>query len=117
MLCVTESWLRETGDEPLLNEFTSIGYTTKSHPRQGRSGGGILFVYRQADVKVSPVTCLKTSYTSFEVAAYKIIYTHLQLTVICIYRPPYNSKTNKMPLSIFFDELRSHLYILQHPYH
>ena len=113
MLCVTESWLRETGDEPLLNEFTSIGYTTKSHPRQGRSGGGILFVYRQADVKVSPVTCLKTSYTSFEVAAYKIIYTHLQLTVICIYRPPYNSKTNKMPLSIFFDELRDLLYIFQ----
>ncbi|KAL8591391.1 hypothetical protein ACOMHN_022198 [Nucella lapillus] len=45
ILCVTETWFKESGDEPKLRDLAPAGYTTKSFPRLTTTcGGGIAFV-------------------------------------------------------------------------
>ena len=40
LLCITESWLREVGDENIQLALAPPDYSVKSFPRIGRSGGG-----------------------------------------------------------------------------
>ena len=104
MLCITESWLAEFGDEPVMASLTTPGYSTRSHPRTTHGGGGVVFIYRNSDISVNAFQL--PSLTSFDAGAYTIKSKGLSCCIVCIYRPGYSSK-NKIPISKFLDELRT----------
>ncbi|KAK7481998.1 hypothetical protein BaRGS_00026801, partial [Batillaria attramentaria] len=46
VLCLTETWLREKGDEVSAAEMTPSGYSFHSTPRLSGRGGGIAIIYK-----------------------------------------------------------------------
>ena len=57
LVFITESWLKEKGDEPIIKKIVPNGFKPLSFPRTTRTGGGILVVYRQS-------LCISTSSSS-----------------------------------------------------
>nr|XP_006813812.1 PREDICTED: cardioacceleratory peptide receptor-like [Saccoglossus kowalevskii] len=46
----TESWLKDTGDEPVIEEVTPPGYSYGHFPREKSAGSGIAFIYKPSVV-------------------------------------------------------------------
>ena len=44
---LTETWLKEQGDEAQKAEMTPAGYILKSFPRKNRRGGGLAFLMKK----------------------------------------------------------------------
>ena len=104
ILCITETWLHEFGDEPILSQLTPHGYDIKSSPRLGRRGGGIAFVYRNEISIATPPNDHKT-FESFEIAYFTFLASSYKTLIACIYRPP-RSKSNKITSANFIAELQ-----------
>ncbi|KAL8569093.1 hypothetical protein ACOMHN_054239 [Nucella lapillus] len=91
---LTETWLRETGDEAKCVDITPPDYTMYSFPRppsdRAKRGGGIAFLVRD---------CLaqKCSFNSVFPFPHRI-------NMVCLYRPPPN-KRNKLTYAMFLYEL------------
>ena len=103
-LFITETWLKETGDEGKFEELAPAGYLTKSFPRPSR-GGGIAVVYKRslaAHVSFS-TQGLPFHHPSFEIVHMKFAVPQSTIHVFVIYRPP-PSKKNKLTDSMFFPE-------------
>ena len=48
ILLLTETWLKELGDEAQKAEMTPAGYVLKSFPRKNRRGGGLAFLMKKS---------------------------------------------------------------------
>ena len=107
---ITETWLRDTGDEPIIVSLTPNGYKTASFPRQTR-GGGIAAIFKNALIPhIALSQSLPFSHPSFEFLQLLLHLSGQHLTLSCLYRPP-PSKQNKLTHSMFqsdFDLLLDH---------
>ncbi|GFS05413.1 ATP-dependent DNA helicase [Elysia marginata] len=61
ILCLTETWISEAGDENIIADLTPPGFSTTSFPRTGRRGGGVALVYRSNLTSVVAKEYLTTS--------------------------------------------------------
>ena len=106
ILLLTETWLKEHGDEAQKAEMTPAGYVLKSFPRKNRRGGGLAFLMKKSLEKHVVMKSLAVS--TFEAFEACVVYNNVSVTLICLYRPPYSKQTNntnKMVLDEFPDFL------------
>ena len=101
ILLMTETWLKEQGDEAYIAEMTPSDYVTKSFPRGQRGGGGIALIIRKSLDKHTVVE--RPFFTSFEAVVAIFSYVDISLPIICIYRPP-TSQANKATTRTFLQE-------------
>jgi hypothetical protein len=106
VLCLTETWLKEAGDEPVIGELVPPSYTfTHRVRRTGQRGGGVGIVYRR-DFKVQ--VCKERVFSSFDIVELCLSRGKQSVHIACIYRPP-PSKTNKLTSQDFFREFGTYL--------
>ena len=99
VMAITETWLRETGDELIIAELCPTGYKLIHIPRLGNSGGGVGLLYKDSiAVKHSHQRKFRSfEYLDISLGNLKIVRT------ILIYRPP-SSGTNGLSVSLFYEE-------------
>jgi hypothetical protein len=105
ILCLTETWLREAGDEAKCRDLAPPGHTTTSFPRFTTTcGRGLAFVV--SDKLLPHCTFTKDfnfSHTTFELAQLSLSLGQSHVHIFCLYRPPPNKK-NKLTDSLFIEE-------------
>ena len=109
IMFLTETWLRESGDESKCADLTPPGYKLFSLPRQlgptASSGGGILVIIKECLMSNCTITTsFPFTHTSFEVLELSLTLHNERCCLFCVYRPP-PSKRNKLTHSVFYDEL------------
>ena len=105
ILLLTETWLKEQGDEAQKAEMTPAGCVLQSFHRKNRRGGGLAFLMKNSLEKHVVIKLL--SFLTFEVC---VVYNSVSVTLICLYHPLYskqNNNTNNMFLDEFPDFLHS----------
>ena len=100
ILCVTETWLKESGDEPKLLDLSPPGYTPFSFPRPTTTcGGGIAFVILD---RLSPHCEFNFSF-AFNHCTFELVHLKLcppnspVINIFSLYRPPGNRKNRFTP--------------------
>ncbi|KAL8612397.1 hypothetical protein ACOMHN_008382 [Nucella lapillus] len=106
---LTETWLRQTGDEAKCVDITPPDYTMYSFPRphsdRAKCGGGIAFLVRDCLAqKCSFNSVFPFPHVSFEVVHMTLSVNNQIINMVCLYRPP-PSKRNKLTDAMFLDEL------------
>ena len=107
IFCATESWFKESGDEPKLRDLSPDGYTPFSFPRPTSTcGGGIAFVISD---RLVPYCDFQSSFsfihTNFELAKLKLCIPNSPITnIFALYRPV-PSKKNKFTPKEFIEQL------------
>lgn len=108
VMFLTETWLSDSGHEATCKMLTPSGYCLKSCPRPSR-GGGIAVVFRQSlEPHVTFRTTVPYEHSTFEVVEMVITCSGTSTCMICIYRPPPNTK-NKFTFSTFLIEIENML--------
>ncbi|WP_419615364.1 endonuclease/exonuclease/phosphatase family protein, partial [Thiolapillus sp.] len=103
VLFLTETWLRQAGDEAKCADLAPPGFTAKSFPRSSR-GGGLAIVLKDSLLPhFSWTTSLPFCHTSFELIHATLTLTQKTLHFYTLYRPPPNRK-NKLTDSLFFEQ-------------
>ena len=109
VLCITESWLCESGDEKVIKDLTPDGYKCINVPRskgcKEKHGGGIGILYR-ASYKLNTKTEFNAS--SFENCEITLNSSSSSLRIAIIYRRP-PSKKHKIASGEFFDQFSEFL--------
>jgi hypothetical protein len=101
ILVLTETWLQETGDEPVIAELTPAGYSFIHRPRSsGRSGGGVAVIFRDS---ICVKKCEQKMFASFECMDLVISHGKLTVRTIVLYRPP-PSQVNQLTDALFHEE-------------
>ena len=98
---LTETWLRESGDEAVLTDLTPPSHNVFHLPRLGRDGGGICVFSSKC---LEP--CLsfkKLEYETFEAVEAVLTIKHVSECFVCVYRPPRN-KNKKCTKNRFITE-------------
>ena len=107
ILCITETWLHEQGDDHILAMLRPPGYEIKSFPRIDQRGGGVAFIYRLSSFTIRTSEWSLTCYKTFEIATCSFQTSHHnKLTIVCIYRPSSRElqKTSTNGEETFFTE-------------
>ena len=101
---LTETWLREEGDEVYIANLTQKTYRIASFPRldtKNRSGGSIAVVYK-ADLHKN-ISCKRLQFSSFECVEVKLTVDKVSAVCLIIYRRVPNKKYN-ISSNEFFNE-------------
>ena len=107
IFCATETWFKEKGDEPKLQDLAPAYYTPFSFPRPTTTcGGGIAFVVSD---RLLPYCTFNSSFV-FHHTTFELV--HLKLSLPCspvtnifgMYRPVPSQK-NKLTPNMFINEL------------
>ncbi|GFR64446.1 ATP-dependent DNA helicase [Elysia marginata] len=114
-MCITESWLREQGDEPIIAAITPPGYTVKSYPRKDQTGGGIAFIFPSNDSSNYVINTSTSTHESFEAASANLQSSSFSCHILCVYRPP-RSKKNCATNEFFLNEFRDVVQTLRKKY-
>jgi hypothetical protein len=97
---LTETWLRPSGDEPIIRKLTPSGYKLCSFPRPSR-GGGICILYKDSlHSQLSFTQALPFNHESFEFVEVTLSLIGQTVMFACIYTdllPAY--ETNSLPHS------------------
>ena len=101
LLFITETWLKQEGDESKQADLCPPGYKLKSVPRCTRAGG-IAVIYKE-QLKVSFTSNFSFQHSSFELLELTLS-APVQIHFYCMYRPPPNKK-NGLHDSTFVHEL------------
>ena len=96
---ITESWLKDHGDEVVFNELKPPLYDIFSHPRASAQGGGICIIFKD-HLKLKSEAL--TTYASFE--CLKV--TVFNRTILCLYHPP-PSSNNISTHTLFMKEFQN----------
>ena len=105
ILFITETWLKESGDEVTINDLKPPNYELKSLPRKDRRGGGIAVIYKESlNPKINFKDETTFEHTHFEIMELTIDLFKKFFHVACLYRPPY-SKANRCSSPLFIEEL------------
>ena len=84
VLCITESWLKDSGDEAYISAMCPATHKVASFPRVGRSGGGIAFVYNKS---LGNPSFSNVNGKSCEAGSFSFSHS-IRFNIICIYKPP-----------------------------
>ncbi len=105
-LCaITESWLKPQNDLE-MGELKPSGYKLDPIHRLHNKAGGIVVVHHEAlKAKVKD----KGNRQSYQFMDLLVPSGSDSIRVLVLYRPPYNFRTNPVPISTFFDEFSSHM--------
>ena len=96
----TESWLKSSGDEVIIQNLTPEGFKAVSFHRESGHGGGICIVHRES--MTIDLKRIRT-FHSFECCECNLTIKKHTISFICIYRPPPNKK-NKLTTKGFIAE-------------
>ena len=106
ILCISETWLRQKGDESVIADLKPPGYELENGARTHRDGGGLAFIYREkiskSDIIVSSLPALPVSY---ELLCTEIKINSVHTLLIAVYYPGY-SKKHRYTRSAFLNEFR-----------
>ena len=110
ILLLTETWLKEHGNEAQKAQMTPAGYALKSFPRKARLGGDLAFLMKKSLEK--HVVAKLLSFSTFKVFKAPInYYVQQYFTHFGFFVPPSSQQTehetNKMFLDPFPDFLHS----------
>ncbi|GFS11677.1 protein timeless-like [Elysia marginata] len=105
---ITETWIREKGDEPVITSLTPPKYSYEPFPRSSGKGGGIGILYKNSLSSVLHFADKKQPVVTFETAIATLSISTRKITFVCIYRPP-PSKNNKLKTSDFLCEFEEFL--------
>ena len=100
IMFITESWLRVSGEEAILQDLTPAGYKIISVPRESR-GGGLLAIFRD-HLLITSCTTFPFNHKSFELLQLTLTSPHIHF--FCLYRVPAR-KQNGLKNSDFATEL------------
>ena len=100
VLCITETWLREEGDDVSIGEMTPPGFSFLHRPLVSGRGGGVALIFRQ---HLNVRLCKHRSFSSFENIEVCITRGKQTIRHGCVYRPP-PSAGNKLTTCDFIDE-------------
>ena len=101
ILVLTETWLKECGDEAKCADLTPAGYSIRSAPRPSH-GGGIAVIFRSSLTShLSFDASLPFLHPSFEAVHVTLALRSHPLHLFCIYRPPPSPK-NRLTEPMFF---------------
>ena len=103
LVFLTETWLKDVGDEVKLQELVPPGLVIHSCPRKGRPAGGIEVLYRDTLHNCVTISSKEHGAESFESCETQVNYIDQSLTVLCLYRPP-PSKKNQQKTTQFMSE-------------
>eukprot|EP00745_Piridium_sociabile_P012062 TRINITY_DN18726_c0_g1_i1.p1 TRINITY_DN18726_c0_g1~~TRINITY_DN18726_c0_g1_i1.p1 ORF type:complete len:1158 (-),score=142.61 TRINITY_DN18726_c0_g1_i1:196-3669(-) len=108
-MLLTETWLRQSGDEAKCSDLTPPGYTLLSFPRHCNSkikrGGGLAFIIKDSLADhCSTTTDFPFPHVTFELAQLTLTIHQQRVSFFLVYRPP-PSKKNELLTSCFFEEL------------
>ena len=102
ILALTETWLTSGDfDGQVSRDVCPSGYEFYNVPR-GCRGGGIALVYKKL-LRFQKQSCIRAKFKSFEFTDLLMKHSSSSLRVVIVYRPP-PSKSNKLSLSLFFEE-------------
>ena len=101
ILFITETWLKQHGDENKLKHLTPSGYKIKSVPR-GSLGGGILAIFRE-HIPITITESFPFNHRSYEVLQLTIT-SPQHIHLFCLYKTPPRKK-NGLRNSDFVTEL------------
>ena len=103
LLFITETWLKQAGDESKRADLCPNGYKLKSLPRETRAGG-IAVIYKE-QLNVSFTSDFIFQHSSFELLEMSLSCEKTKhIHFFCMYRPPPN-KNNGLKNSTFCNEL------------
>ena len=100
VLCLTETWLKEEGDDVNIGEMTPPGFSFLHRPRVSGRGGGVALIFRQ---HLNVRLCKHRPFNSFENIEVCISRGKQTIRVGCVYRP-LPSAGNKLTTRDFLDE-------------
>lgn len=100
VLCLSETWFRDSGDEVSIGEMTPPGYTLMHSPRTFGRGGGVAVIYRN-QVKLSQ--CKQKSFKTFDYLDICLTAGKQTVRVLVVYRPC-PTKSNKLTSREFFED-------------
>ena len=103
ILCISETWLYEKGDEATKKQLKPETYEILSKSRKGRSGGGLAFIHRTPLVKKDIDSSFSFSHLSYELFCSELSLNGIKTLLICIYYPGY-SKKHTYSRAKFIDE-------------
>ena len=105
MMFIQETWLKKMGHEPKIKQLTPPGYKCQPFSRPSR-GGGIAVIFKDVlESSLSFSTSFPFPTVSFEAVEVVLKTCGLDITFVCIYRPP-PSKKNKLKMSMFHAEIK-----------
>lgn len=99
---LTETWLKESGDEAVLTDLTPSSHKIFHLPRVNRDGGGICVIFSKS--LESCLSLKKLEYNTFESVEVVLTINHISECFVCLYRPPTN-QNKKCTKSPFISEL------------
>ncbi len=105
-LCaITESWLKPQNVVE-MGELQPSGYKLDPiHRIHNKAGGIVVLHHRALKAEVKD----KGNRQSYQFMDLLIPHGSDSIRLLVLYRPPYNSKTNAVPISTFFEEFSSHM--------
>ena len=66
ILFLTETWLKEAGDEHIIADLTPSGFSMRSFPRKGKRGGGVAVIFRSSLSTAVATEYVATTHETFE---------------------------------------------------
>ena len=102
---LSETWLKEVGDESKITELTPSDFILKNMPRTTGNGGGLAVLYRACLAKAVNIRADCTSFTTFDMCELHLYHQGRALTFIFLYRPP-PSKKNRLTSRTFVQEFQ-----------
>ena len=106
LVFMTETWLKESGDDPLIKELVPSTFDILFLPRLNRTGGGVAIIYKRS-LKIQTYQ-LDRSPKSFEYCSLKVMTSDVSLYCACVYRPT-RSEINRQSVNVFLEEFNNFL--------
>ena len=103
IMCVTETWLRESGDEPQCKDLSPLGYTTYNFPRPSHAGGIAFILSDPLTSYMSFTSDFPFQHPSFELHQLTLSLPQSLIHIFGLYRPP-PSKKNKLKNAMFIEQ-------------
>ena len=103
ILFITETWLKENGDEPKCSDVTPPGYSISSFPRNSRGGGIAILAKNHVFSRLTFKSIFDFDHSSFELVQTTLTLQKRSVHFFCLYRPPPSLK-NKLTDSLFLEQ-------------
>ena len=91
MMLLTETRLKEQGDEALKAEMTPAGFVLKSFPTNDRRRGGLAFLIKKKKSE-NHIVLKPLSISTVQASEARVVYSTISTTLIHLYHSPYSKQ-------------------------
>ena len=95
MKLLTETRLKEQGDEALKAEMTPAGFVLKSFPTNDRRRGGLAFLIKKkkkSKKSENHIVLKPLSFSTVQASEARVVYNTISTTLIHLYHSPYSKQ-------------------------